>query len=77
MAAMLEDDVHQAVWQDYMATSVHGIGTAIMGIGGVLTGSRDAKWPYVGWYELMHPAPKDTRTGKQIVNDVLDKLGGE
>ena len=74
---LLEEDVRNVVWQDYMALTAQAIGTAILSVRKTLTGEKELRWPYPSWNELMHPVSKDTRTGTQIMDEIRAKLGGE
>lgn len=72
LIAMMEEEQRQAMWRDYIATSVHAMGSAIISFGG-------GQWPYPRWMELAYPseAAQDKRTAQQIVDDLLKGLGGE
>lgn len=63
---MLEDDSRQINYQDYTATSLGMIGKML---------GQD-KWTLPSFVEMMYPekAKKDMRTGKEIVNDILERL---
>ena len=64
---MLKEETNQAMWQEYVATVLYSIGRMIGG----------ESYPIMTYNELMHPQPKDERTGGEIISGLIDKLRKE
>ena len=69
LGAMLEDDVRNDIFQTYVASTIAITAKILAGFGG---NSLDLP----SYYEIMHPWEKaqDTRTGKEIRDDIAKKL---
>ena len=67
LAAVLKADNEQRMWQEYVATVLYSVGRMIGG----------DNYPIMTFAELMHPQPKDERTGGEIISGLIDKLRKE
>jgi hypothetical protein len=72
LEAQINEQARQEIWQEYMAAIAHSIGTIMSKFGG-------AEYPMPTFNELMHPEmnKEDTRSGTDIVNDLMNRLRGE
>ena len=68
----MNEQARREVWQEYMAAIAHSLGTIMSKFGGV-------DYPMPTYNELTHPetVQEDTRTGTDIVSDLIKRLRGE
>lgn len=66
---MLDDDARNILYQDYTASMLGTLAQTVAQIGG-------ASWTAPSFIEMVYPDVKDTRSSKEIKDDLLSRLTG-
>ena len=67
LAGYLQMQTRQDAWQAYTAQMLWHLNTATYKMLG-------AKFEQPTWLEMINPKPRDERTGRQIIDDLVAKL---
>lgn len=72
LLAAVNERTRDDVWRSYMAAVAYSIGKLTAGMGG-------NEYPLPSYYELLHKhdQPVDIRSGQEIVDDLIARLGKE
>jgi hypothetical protein len=67
----MREAAREDIWKTYMATITHSIAALYAKVNG-------GEYPMPTYYELTHPdaSEDDTRTGAEIVDDLISRLKG-
>lgn len=70
LIAAINERIRDDIWRNYMASVAYSIGKIASGFGG-------GEYPLPTYYELLHKdePPADDRTGKEIISDLIKRLG--
>lgn len=70
LVAAINERIRDDIWRNYMASVAYSIGKITSGFGG-------GEYPLPTYYELLHhdEPPADDRTGKEIIGDLIKRLG--